>query len=147
MKSLRARLNEGKAAAPARGGKAKLGKKIALMDLDNDDEDDDAGDDSVLDKEQKFHEQLEKRLTRCQLCGPTKFCRISRNGDHVNLTFQQRRGWVAALVILFCCYIKVSRISVTFDRLTECTVSHFKHLPTVIYLPTFMVLQLPRKVT
>jgi len=115
MKSLRARLNDGKA-APARGGKVKLGKKITLMDLDNDGEDDDAGDDSILDKEQKFHEQLEKLLTRCQLCGPTKFCRISRNGEHVNLTFQQRRGWVAALVVLFCYYTLVESDCLQFDQ-------------------------------
>ena len=105
MKSLRAHLKEGKTATSVRGGKGKLGKKLALIDLDNDDDDDDVGDDSILDKERSFLEKLERVLTRCQLCGPTKFCRISRNGDHVNLTFQQRRGWVVALVFEFlpCC--------------------------------------------
>ncbi len=101
MKSLRAHLNEGKTATPSRGGKVKLGKKLALIDLDNDDQEDNVADDSTLEKERKFHEQLEKVLTRCQLCGPAKFCRISRNGEHTNLTFQQRRGWVVALVFLF----------------------------------------------
>ena len=107
MKSLRARAKDGKAAVPLqRGGKAKLGKKLTLIDLDNDDEEpDDTGDNSILDKEQKFHEQLEKALTRCQLCGPMKYCLISRNGEHVNLTFQQRRGWIAALVILVHLYL------------------------------------------
>jgi hypothetical protein len=91
-----------------RSGKGKQGKKSALIDLDNDDEDDDVGDDSILNREQGFLEKLEKVLTRCQLCGPTKFCRISRNGEHVNLTFQQRRGWVVALVFLSCCVAPAS---------------------------------------
>jgi len=78
MKSLRAHLKEDKAAAPAaRGGKTKLGKKVALMDLDNEDEDDDTGDGSILDKERKYYEELRVALTRCQLCGPEKFCRVS----------------------------------------------------------------------
>jgi hypothetical protein len=108
MKSLRAHLKE-KAAPAARGGKAKLGKKVALIDLDNEDEDDDAGDDSILDKERKHYEELRVALTRCQLCGPEKFCRISRTGQHKNLTFQQRRGWVAALVCLFLTLLDISQ--------------------------------------
>lgn len=75
-------------------------KKLMLMDLDNED-DDDEGDEGVMEKEKKFHEQLEKSLTRCQLCGPTKFCQISRTGQHVNLSFQQRRGWAVSLVSNF----------------------------------------------
>ena len=101
IKSLRAHLKDEKAATPAaRGGKAKLGKKLALIDLDNEDEDDDIRDDSILDKERKYYEELRVALTRCQLCGPEKFCRVFRNGEHKSLTFQQRRGWVAALVCL-----------------------------------------------
>lgn len=97
MKSLRARSNEGKVAA-SRGGKAKLGKKMALIDLDDDDDDGQEGDESMMDKEAKFAEQLNKVLIGCQLCGNEKYCHISRTGEHVNLTFQQRRGWAVALV-------------------------------------------------
>ena len=64
------------------GGKSKMKKKLMLMDLDNED-DDDEGDEGVMEKEKKFHEQLEKLLTRCQLCGPTKLCQISCTGQHV----------------------------------------------------------------
>ena len=96
LKSLRARTNEGKTVS-SQSGKAKLGKKMALIDLDDDD-DGQEGDESMMDKEAKFAEQLSKVLTGCQLCGNEKYCHISRNGEHVNLTFQQRRGWAVALV-------------------------------------------------
>jgi hypothetical protein len=101
MHSLRERAKDGKGGKRlAAGGKSKMKKKFMMMDLDNED-DDDEGDEGVMEKEKKFHEQLEKVLTRCQLCGPTKFCHISRTGQHVNLSFQQRRGWAVSLVSNF----------------------------------------------
>ena len=71
-----------------------------LMDLDNKD-DDDKVHEGVMEKEKKFHEQLEKSLTQCQLFGPTKFCQISRTGQYVNLSFQQHRGWAVSLISNF----------------------------------------------
>lgn len=85
---------------PAAGRKSKMKKKLMLMDLNNED-DDDKGDESVMEKEKKFHEQLEKSLMHCQLCGPTKFCQISHTSQHINLSFQQCRGWAVSLVSNF----------------------------------------------
>lgn len=68
------------------------------MDLDDDDNDDDRGDGSIPEKESKYEQQLKVALTHCQRCGNSKWCRVSRAGEHVNLTFQQRRGWITALV-------------------------------------------------
>jgi hypothetical protein len=103
MKSLRARSKEGKAVA-SHGGKTKIGKKMALIDLDDDDEEG-SGDESMMDKEAKCTEQLNRVLTGCQLCGNEKYCHISRNGEHVHLSFQQRRGWAVALVYPIPAYI------------------------------------------
>ena len=125
MHSLRERAKDGKAsqwAQPAKG-KAKAKKKFTLLDLDgNDDDEDDNDDGGSMEQEKKFHEQLERSLTRCQLCGPTKFCQISRSGQHINLSFQQRRGWAVALVNFhsFECTSHLSKI----HRLSEHMVLH-----------------------
>lgn len=75
------------------------GKKIALLDLDNSDTDAEDGDDEAMaEKERKALEQLEKVLGDCQKCGPSKLCKVNKSGQHVNLTFNQRRGWSVALV-------------------------------------------------
>ena len=68
-------------------------KKMVLMDL-NGNSDDDNG---TMEKEKQALEQLERALTRCQLCGPGKFCKISKTGDHVNLTWNQCRAWSITL--------------------------------------------------
>jgi hypothetical protein len=69
MKSLCAQTNEGKTAS-SQSRKAKLGNKMAPIDLNDDDD----GDESMMDKEAKFAEQLSKVLTGCQLCGNEKYC-------------------------------------------------------------------------
>jgi hypothetical protein len=51
-----------------------------------------------MEKEKKQLELLEKALSGCVRCGPEKFCKIDKSGNHVNLTFNQRRGWANALV-------------------------------------------------
>ncbi|KAJ3504064.1 hypothetical protein NLJ89_g8134 [Agrocybe chaxingu] len=94
--SLRSRAKEGKASQHSTASKKKKAK-VTLMDLDNEDDDDNEGGDELIEKEKEYLEQLGKILSKCQRCGPNAFCRISRNGDHVNLTFQQRRGWAIAL--------------------------------------------------
>jgi hypothetical protein len=79
--------------------KAPKGKKTALLDLDNSDADDDNGEDEAMaEKERKALEQLERALSNCQKCGPSKLCKIDKKGQHVNLTFNQRHGWSVALV-------------------------------------------------
>jgi hypothetical protein len=74
------------------------GKRSMLLDLDNEDGSDDVEDDGMAEKEKKALEELENILRQCQLCGPSKLCKIDRTGQHANLTFQQRRGWSVALV-------------------------------------------------
>lgn len=91
MLSLRAKKNEG-----GKKGGGKIKKKI--LDLDNDDDDEGDDDEGVMEKEKKFLEQLQKSLKTCQLCGPTKCCKIANNGQHVVLTFHQLRAWAVSLV-------------------------------------------------
>lgn len=75
------------------------GKKTALLDLDNSDADDDNRDDEAMaEKERKALERLEKALGDCQKCGLLKLCKVNRSGQHIHLSFNQRRGWSVALV-------------------------------------------------
>jgi hypothetical protein len=90
--------------------KTSKGKKIALLDLDNSDDEDDIGEDEAMaEKEKKALEQLEKALGDCQKCGPSKLCKIDKNGQHINLTFNQRRGWSVALVNEFYFITRLQR--------------------------------------
>lgn len=41
---------------------------------------------------------LEREYRKCVRCGPTVMCKIDRTGNHVHLTFPQRRAWAASLV-------------------------------------------------
>lgn len=82
---------------PATGRKG----KVAILDLENSDSDNYAEDEDGLgEKQQKFLETLEKHLSQCQKCGPSKYCKIDATATHYHLTFGQRRGWATALVSL-----------------------------------------------
>jgi hypothetical protein len=96
MKSLEA-MGTKKSGTGHTAGRLIKKKKMVLMDL-NGDSDDDNYDDGTMEREKQALEQLERSLTKCQLCGPGKFCKISKTGDHVNLTWNQRRAWSIALV-------------------------------------------------
>lgn len=91
MLSLHSRAKDGKSSQCLATEKSKMKKKLTLMDLDTDN-DDNKADEAFLLKEAKFLKLLEKSLTCCELCGPTKHCQISRAGEHINLSFQQRWG-------------------------------------------------------
>jgi hypothetical protein len=92
MMSLRAKSKSGKGLNSKKGGKLKQ-KPMAILDLDNSDEDEDEDDDNgSMDREKKSLEQLQKELNKCQLCGPTKSCKIGKDGQHITLTFNQLRG-------------------------------------------------------
>jgi len=97
LKSLKAMSSKKSGQGKAGGGRSIKNKKMALMDL-NGDSDDDNHDDGTMEREKQALEQLERALTKCQLCGPGKFCKISKGGDHINLTWNQRRAWSIALV-------------------------------------------------
>jgi hypothetical protein len=72
---------------------------MALMDLDNKDSDGNSNaDEAMAERERKALERLEKALGNCQKCGPSKLCKINKNGQHIHLTFNQRRGWSVELV-------------------------------------------------
>jgi hypothetical protein len=73
-------------------------KKPVVLDLDHKEDEEDEGDDGTMEKEKKFLEQLQRALGGCQLCGPSKLCKINRNGEHINLTFNQLHRWAIALV-------------------------------------------------
>jgi len=78
------------------GSRSIKNKKMVLMDL-NGDSDNDNYDDGTMEMEKQALNQLEQALTNCQLCGPGNFCKISKTGDHVNLTWNQRRAWSVVL--------------------------------------------------
>ncbi|KAJ7938741.1 hypothetical protein B0H13DRAFT_2301381 [Mycena leptocephala] len=106
MLSLRAKNNKKKTpmATKGKGGKA----KFTIMDLDNNDsedgEDDDDGDVGAAEK--KALSELETEYRKCVRCGPTVMCKIDRTGNHVALTFPQRRAWAVSLA---CGTVKVTK--------------------------------------
>ncbi|KAG6905177.1 hypothetical protein DXG01_004392 [Tephrocybe rancida] len=90
--------SRGKAAKSQKAGGAK-GKKVVL-DLDHEDsEDDDVDDGGLMGNEAKQLEQLQAALSKCQLCGPTKSCKVARSGEHVALTHNQLCGWALSLAM------------------------------------------------
>jgi hypothetical protein len=97
MLSLQARR---KKSASASRSKSQKKTTPRLLDLDNYDESDGDGEgpDDLIAKEHKQLELLDRALTNCARCGPDKYCKIDKAGDHVHLSFQQRRGWANALV-------------------------------------------------
>jgi len=88
------------------------GKKTALLDLNNrDDNDEEDVDEGMAEKERKALEKLEKALGDRQKCGPTKLCKVNKNGQHVHLTFNQRHGWSITLVRIPCfcpCFVMLT---------------------------------------
>ncbi|KAF8174805.1 hypothetical protein K438DRAFT_2048339 [Mycena galopus ATCC 62051] len=73
--------------------------KMPILDLEhassgNDDFDDGVG---IMEKESKFLEQLQNHHCRCQLCGPSKACKIDCAANHHNLTNNQLCGWARSL--------------------------------------------------
>lgn len=101
MASLCAKGNNKGVSAKNGGGKLK-NKPMALLDLDNSDDEDDKDDEGIMEKEKKFLGELQKALSKCQLCGPTKSCKIGKTGQHVRLTFNQLHGWPTAMVVSSC---------------------------------------------
>ncbi|KAJ7200189.1 hypothetical protein GGX14DRAFT_400871 [Mycena pura] len=57
---------------------------------DDDDEDVEAGEKKVL-------SELEAEYRKCVRCGPSVMCKIDRGGNHVSLSFPQRRAWAVSL--------------------------------------------------
>jgi hypothetical protein len=90
LRSLRAR---SKKSGPASKSKGKKKHLLPLLDLDRDgdehENEDEEGDSDLMEKEKKQLELLEKALSGCVRCGPEKFCKIDKSGNHVNLTFNQ----------------------------------------------------------
>jgi hypothetical protein len=110
MLSLRAKNKKKTTTAKGKGGKAKL----TVMDLDNDDSEEGEDDsEDVGAAEKKSLSELETEYRKCVRCGPTVMCKIDRTGNHVALTFPQRRAWAVSLVridlfhgiITHCCSI------------------------------------------
>ncbi|KAJ7084107.1 hypothetical protein C8R44DRAFT_894251 [Mycena epipterygia] len=93
--SLMAKLGKGKAAA----GKTGCKFKVQILDLDHAESGDDDFDEGLggMEKETKCLE-LQKHYGRCQLCGPTKVCKITVAGTHHPMSNNQQRAWSQALV-------------------------------------------------
>ncbi|KAJ7923174.1 hypothetical protein B0H13DRAFT_2316706 [Mycena leptocephala] len=82
--------------APAVKKGTKKGGKMTTIDLDNDDTDGD-GDDGVEDAEKKAMAELDAEHRTCVKCSTAHLCKIDRAGNHVHLTFPQRRAWAVSL--------------------------------------------------
>ena len=96
MNSLRAHIKDGKDPRGLGKGKAtgkgsKKAKNQPILDLDHyEDQDDlDEGDEGLMEKEKKFFDMLEMVLKKCQCCRPEKCCKIAKNGEHIEVTYQQ----------------------------------------------------------
>jgi len=75
----------------------KAGGKKKLMNMDNNDEEDEAQE-AMQDAEKTSMAVLDRALSRCQKHGPEKSCLVDAGGNHIHLTFQQCQGWSIALV-------------------------------------------------
>ncbi|KAJ7141515.1 hypothetical protein C8R46DRAFT_1233643 [Mycena filopes] len=97
MALLRAKLNLNSVGAPQKGKKG--GRKLPILDLEHAGSGDDDFDEGlgIMEKESKFLEQLQNHHGRCQVCGPSKACKIDRAANHHNLTNNQLRGWARSL--------------------------------------------------
>ncbi|KAJ7447825.1 hypothetical protein FB451DRAFT_1375536 [Mycena latifolia] len=101
LASLASKLGKNKGAATAKsrgkGGKA----KVQILDLDHAESGDDDFDEGLggMEAETKFVEQLQNEYGRCQLCGPSKACKITASGTHHPLSNNQLRAWAQALAL------------------------------------------------
>jgi len=90
------------------------GKKTALLDLNNgDDNDKEDVNEGMAEKERKALEKLEKALGDCQKCGPAKLCKVNKNGQYIHLMFNQCCGWSIALVRIPCfcpCFVMLTAL-------------------------------------
>ncbi|KAF8161921.1 hypothetical protein K438DRAFT_1985443 [Mycena galopus ATCC 62051] len=83
--------------------------KMTTIDLENNDTDgDDEGDEGVEDAEKKAMAELDAEYRTCVKCGTTQLCKIDRAGNHVHLTFPQRRAWAVSLA---CGTHKVTKVT------------------------------------
>ncbi|KAJ7133863.1 hypothetical protein C8R43DRAFT_956400 [Mycena crocata] len=87
-------------AAAKANGRSKKNAPMAVMDLDNDDTDGDGdadADDTVEEGEKQAMKELEAEYGKCVKCGPAHVCKIDRGGNHIHLSFSQRRAWAVSL--------------------------------------------------
>ncbi|KAJ7756497.1 hypothetical protein DFH07DRAFT_742574, partial [Mycena maculata] len=98
LASLLVKLGKGKNKAPA---KVRGKTKVQILDLDHAQSDDDDFDEGLgpMEDEGKFLEQLQSQYGHCQLCGPTKACKITIDGSHHKLSNNQLSAWAKALTL------------------------------------------------
>lgn len=92
MFSLRAK---NKTKVPVKG---KKGRMTAMNLDDDDDEGEDDDDEGVANGEKQAMTELDAEYRKCVKCGSGVLCKIDQSGNHVPLTFPQRRGWAVSLV-------------------------------------------------
>jgi hypothetical protein len=105
MVSLRAKNKKKTPATKTGKGKGKL----TVMDLDHNEsvgEDDD--DEEVEAGEKKALSELDAEYRKCIRCGPSVMCKIDRGGNHVSLSFPQRRAWAVSLVRIHLCQLTIT---------------------------------------
>ncbi|KAJ7351606.1 hypothetical protein DFH08DRAFT_993266 [Mycena albidolilacea] len=74
--------------------------RIRILDLEHTQSGEDDFDDGlgIMEKERNWIQQLQAKYTKCQLCGPTKSCKIDISSNHHNLSNNQLRAWAHSLV-------------------------------------------------
>lgn len=88
-----------------KGTKGK-GAKLELMNLDGSDNDanydignnDEDGEEPISEQAMKHMKALKNILKSCQKCGPEVMCKIDIQGNHIKVSYNLLRSWVAALV-------------------------------------------------
>jgi hypothetical protein len=105
MLSLRAK---NKKTPATKKGKGKA--QMTVMDLDNNDSEEGEGenDEDVATGEKKALTELETEYRKCVRCGPTVMCKIDRSGNHIHLTFPQRRAWAVSLVRIMSSFLTIA---------------------------------------
>ncbi|KAJ7502309.1 hypothetical protein B0H11DRAFT_1907421 [Mycena galericulata] len=97
-------------AAPKKKG------KMTTIDLDNDDDEgEDDDDEGVVAGEKQALTELEAEYKTCARCGPSHLCKIDRSGNHVHLTFPQRRAWAVSLPCLWMSIWKMEGLRSTAE--------------------------------
>lgn len=97
MEALRKKLGEKPKLSAVTTGRGRRQKKD--LNLDVEDNDDESKEDEIHARKVKDEfQKLKDLLSKCQVCGPEKFCKINRLGKHVQLAAPQVLAWAYALV-------------------------------------------------
>lgn len=100
MEALRRKLREKLKLSTTTTSHGRRQKRKGELNLDALEDDEESREDEIhAHKVKDEFQRLKDSLSKCQVCGPEKFCKINRFGKHIHLTTPQVLGWAHALVI------------------------------------------------